>query len=168
MELTRSFALKRLSRNDLGRRWRGLPESLRIPGHIRPAQTERSRPRPRVPRATEGAGDDSTHFTRAPTYWPASALRGRPLSAALSSPAPAARMRWWRSTDCGWWSAPTHTRPQTRKRQGAWSVGAGRGQRGLQSDVRRDDGGHRRDQLRRAARGRRGRGPPRPHSYRQT
>ncbi|MEY4810263.1 MAG: hypothetical protein RI986_601, partial [Planctomycetota bacterium] len=26
---------------------------------------ERSRPRPRVPRATEGAGGDSTHFTRA-------------------------------------------------------------------------------------------------------
>ena len=27
---------------------------------------ERSRPRPRVPRATEGAVNDSTHFTRAP------------------------------------------------------------------------------------------------------
>jgi hypothetical protein len=27
---------------------------------------ERSRPRPRVPRATEGAVDVSTHFTRAP------------------------------------------------------------------------------------------------------
>ena len=27
---------------------------------------ERSRPRPRVPRATEGAVNDSTHFNRAP------------------------------------------------------------------------------------------------------
>ena len=59
-----------------------------------------------------------------PVYWPAFALRGRPLSAALSSPAPAARVRWPRSTDYGRWSAPTHTRPQTRKRMGAWSVAA--------------------------------------------
>jgi hypothetical protein len=29
-----------------------------------------------------------------------------------------------------------HTRPQTRERLGAWSVDAGRGQRGVQSDVR--------------------------------
>ncbi|MEY4942330.1 MAG: hypothetical protein RL254_511, partial [Planctomycetota bacterium] len=29
---------------------------------------ERSRPRPRVPRATEGAGDDSTHFNRAASH----------------------------------------------------------------------------------------------------
>ena len=53
---------------------------------------ERSRPRPRVPRATEGAVNNSTHFTRAPSYWPAFALRGRPLSAALSSPAPAGQV----------------------------------------------------------------------------
>ena len=33
--------------------------------------------------------------------------------------------RWWKSTDCGCWGAPTHTRPQTRKRLGAWSVDAG-------------------------------------------
>ena len=49
-------------------------------------------------------------------------------------------------------------RPQTRERQGAWSVDAGRGQRGVQSDVRRDGGGRRRHQRRRGARGRRGRG----------
>ena len=30
----------------------------------------------------------------------------------------------------------THTRPQTRVRMGAWSADAGRGQRGVQSDVR--------------------------------
>jgi hypothetical protein len=100
-----------------------------------------------------------------PSYWPAFALRGRPLSAALSSPASAARMRWRRSTDCGWWSAPTHTRPQTRERQGAWSVDAGRSQRGVQSDVRRDDGERRRDQLRRAARRRLGRGRPPNYGY---
>jgi hypothetical protein len=41
-----------------------------------------------------GRLDDSTHFTAGikPTYWPAFALRGRPLSAALSSPALAARL----------------------------------------------------------------------------
>ena len=50
--------------------------------------------------------------------------------------------------------APTHTRPQTRKRQGAWSVDTGRGQRGVQSDVRRDGDGRRRGLLRRGARGR--------------
>ena len=33
---------------------------------------------------------------------------------------------------------PTHTRPQARVRLGAWSVDVGRGQRGVQSDVRRD------------------------------
>ena len=44
-----------------------------------------------------------------PAYWPAFALRGRPLSAALSSSASAARVRWRRSTDCGCWSTPTHT-----------------------------------------------------------
>ena len=33
--------------------------------------------------------------------------------------------RWWKSTDCGCWGAPTRTSPQTRKRLGAWSVDAG-------------------------------------------
>jgi len=67
------------------------------------------------------------------SYWPASALRGRPLSAALSSPAPAARVQWRGSTACGCRSAPTHTRPQARVRMGAWSVDTGRSQRGVQS-----------------------------------
>ena len=103
-----------------------------------------------------GRLNDSTHFNRTPAYWPAFALRGRPLSAALSSPASAARVRWRRSTDCGCWSAPTHTRPQTRKRQGAWSVDTGRSQCGVQSDVRRGGGERPQDQQRRAARVRRG------------
>jgi hypothetical protein len=50
------------------------------------------------------------------------------------------------------------TRPQARERQGAWSVDAGGSQRGVQSDVRRDGDGRRRDLLRRAARRRRGLG----------
>ena len=53
---------------------------------------------------------------------------------------------------------PTHKRPQTRERQGAWSVDAGRSQRGVQSDVRRDGDGRPQDQQRRAARVRLGRG----------
>ena len=50
------------------------------------------------------------------------------------------------------------TRPQTRVRLGALSVDAGRGQREVQSDVRRDGDERRRDRLRRGARWRRGRG----------
>ena len=73
--------------------------------------------------------DDCTHFTRAPKM--GTVVNGTYLMNARP---------------------PTHTRPQTRKRLGAWSVDAGRGQRGVQSDVRRDGGGRRRDQLRREAR----------------
>ena len=53
---------------------------------------------------------------------------------------------------------PTHTRPQARVRLGAWSVDVGRGQRGVQRDVRRDGGGRRRGRLRRGARRRQGPG----------
>ena len=94
-----------------------------------------------------------------PSYWPAFALRGRPLSAALSSPASAARVRWRRSNDCGWWSALMHKRPQARVRMGAWSVDAGRSQRGVQSDIRRDGDGRPQDQQRRGVQVRQGRGP---------
>ena len=79
--------------------------------------------------------DDSIHFTRAPKM--GTGVNGTYLVNARP---------------------PTHTRPQTRERQGAWSVDAGRGQRGVQSDVRRDGGGRRSDQLRREARERRARG----------
>ena len=51
-----------------------------------------------------------------------------------------------------------HTRPQARVRMGAWSVDAGRSQRGVQSDIRRDGDGRPQDQQRRGARVRLGRG----------
>ena len=78
---------------------------------------ERSRPRPRVPRATEGAVDDSTHVNRAPKM--GTVVNGTYLMNARP---------------------PTHTRPQARVRMGAWSVDTGRSQSGVQSDVSRDGG----------------------------
>ena len=53
--------------------------------------------------------DDSTPFTRAPKM--VTVVNGTYLMNARP---------------------PTHTRPQTRERQGAWSADTGRGQRGVQ------------------------------------
>ena len=57
-------------------------------------------------------------------YWLAFALRGRPLSAALSSPAPAARVRWrWQQTAVVGARQSTHApRRVSARGRGVWTL----------------------------------------------